>query len=32
VKITPDDRVKVLDFGLAKAMESGEHSNLRAAF
>src|SRR5713101_7531749 len=26
VKVTPDDRVKVLDFGLAKAMESESRS------
>ena len=29
VKITPDDNVKVLDFGLAKAGDSGDGSRLR---
>jgi serine/threonine-protein kinase len=28
IKITPDDKVKVLDFGLAKAMESSPAGNL----
>ena len=30
VKITPDDKVKVLDFGLAKAMDGGAARNVVA--
>ena len=31
VKITPDDKVKVLDFGLAKAMETRAHGRERSS-